>query len=49
MKQALRDIESMYKDIGEYDMHLYEFSELFRKTWVENSTFFVVTLLKKSR
>ena len=34
-EQTLRDVESMYKDIGGYDMKYVEFKEMCRKAWSE--------------
>ena len=34
-KQTIRDVESIYKDIGGYDMEYDEFKEICRKIWSE--------------
>ena len=35
-KQTLRDVQSMYLDIGEFDMIYDEFKEMCRVAWGEN-------------
>ena len=38
-KQTLRDVQSMYYDIGAYDMKYDEFKEMCRKAWDERSMY----------
>ena len=45
-KQTLSDVESMYKDIGGYDMRYDEFKELCRKAWSENYNYSCIDLTK---
>ena len=35
LKQTLRDVQSMYYDIGAYDMNYDEFKEMCHKAWDE--------------
>ena len=41
-KQTLRDVQSIYYDIGAYDMNYDEFKELCHKAWDENITIYVL-------
>ena len=38
-KQTLRDVQSMYYDIGAYDMKYDEFKEICHKSWSERSLY----------
>ena len=41
-KQTLRDVQSMYYDIGAYDMKYDEFKQMCHKAWSERLTIFVL-------
>ena len=42
LEQTLRDVESMYEDIGGYDMKYYEFKEMCRKAWSEKFNYLCI-------
>ena len=46
LKQTLRDVESMYKDIWCYDMKTPEFKEMCRKAWSEKLNYLCIDLTK---
>ena len=45
-KQTLRDVESIYKDIGGYDMKYDEFKEMFRRAWSEKINYLCFDMSK---
>ena len=45
-KQTLRDVQSMYYDIGAYDMKYDEFKEMCHKTWSEKFNYLCTDLTK---
>ena len=46
-KQTLRHVESMYKDVGGYDMIYNEFKEMCRKSWSEEIIYLCIDMSKK--
>ena len=45
-KQTLRDVESMYYDIGAYDMNYDEFKEMCHKAWNEKYNYLCIDITK---
>ena len=45
-KQTLRDVQSMYYDIGAYDMKYDEFKEMFHKAWDEKHNYLCIDMTK---
>ena len=45
-KQTFRDVESMYKDIGGYDMAYCEIKEMCRKAWSERFNYLRIDMTK---
>ena len=45
-KQTLRDVESMYYDIGAYDMEYDEFKEMCRVAWSERFNYLCIDMTK---
>ena len=45
-KQTLRDVQSMYYDIGAYDMKYDEFNEMFHKAWDEKYNYLCIDMTK---
>ena len=45
-KQTLRDVQSMYYDIGAYDMKYDEFKEMCHKAWSERYNYRCVNMAK---
>ena len=45
-KQTLRDVQSMYYDIGAYDMKYDEFKEMCRKAWDEKYNYICIDMTK---
>ena len=45
-KQTLRDVQSMYYDIGAYDMKYDEFKEMFHKAWDEKINYLCIDMSK---
>ena len=45
-KQTLRDVQSMYYDIGAYDMKYDEFKEMCHKTWDERYNYLCIDMTK---
>ena len=45
-KQTLRDVQSMYYDIGAYDMRFDEFKELCHKAWDERFNYLCIDMTK---
>ena len=45
-KQTLRDVPSMYYDIGAYDMKYYEFKEMCHKAWDEKYNYLCIDITK---
>ena len=45
-KQTLRDVQSMYYDIGAYDMNYDEFKEMCHKAWSERYNYLCVDMTK---
>ena len=45
-KQTLRDIQSMYYDIGAYDMNYDEFKEMCHKAWDEKFNYLCIDMTK---
>ena len=45
-KQTLRDVQSMYYDIGAYDMKYDEFKEMCHKAWDENYNYLCIDVTK---
>ena len=46
-KQTLRDVQSMYYDIGAYDMKYDEFKEMCHKVWDEKFIYLCIDMVKK--
>ena len=46
-KQTLRDVQSMYYDIGAYDMNYDEFKEMCHKAWDEKYNYLCIDIAKK--
>ena len=46
-KQTLRDVQSMYYDIGAYDMKDDEFKEMCHKAWSERFNYLCIDVTKK--
>ena len=46
-KQTLRDVQSMYYDIGAYDMKYDEFKEKCHKAWIERFNYLCIDMNKK--
>ena len=45
-KQTLRDVQSMYYDIGAYDMNYDEFKEMCHKAWEERYNYLCIDMTK---
>ena len=45
-KQTVRDVQSMYYDIGAFDMKYDEFKELCHKTWSEKFNYLCIDMTK---
>ena len=45
-KQTLRDVQSMYYEIGAYDMKYDEFKEMCHKTWSERFNYLCIHMAK---
>ena len=45
-KQTLRDVQSMYYDIGAYDMNYDEFKQMCHKTWNERFIYLCIDMAK---
>ena len=45
-KQTLRDVQSMYYDIGAFDMEYYEFKEMCHKAWSERFNYLCIDMTK---
>ena len=45
-KQTLRDVQSMYYDIGAYDMNYDEFKQMFHKAWDEKYNYLCIDMTK---
>ena len=45
-KQTLRDVQSMYFDIGAYDMNYDEFKQMCHKAWVERFNYLCIDMTK---
>ena len=45
-KQTLRDVQSMYYDIGAYDMNYNEFKEMCHKAWDERYNYLCIDMTK---
>ena len=45
-KQTFRDVQSMYYDIGAYDMKYDEFKEMCHKAWSENFNYLCIDMTK---
>ena len=45
-KQTLRDVQSLYYDIGEYDMKYDEFKEMCLKAWNEKYNYLCFDMTK---
>ena len=45
-KQTLRDVQSMYYDIGAYDMNYDEFKQMCHKTWDEKYNYLCIDITK---
>ena len=45
-KQTLREVQSMYFDIGAYDMKYDEFKEMCHKAWNERFNYLCIDLIK---
>ena len=45
-KQTLRDVQSMYYDIGAYDMKYDEFKEMCHKAWSERFNYLCIDVTK---
>ena len=45
-KQKLRDVKSMFKDVGGYDMKYNEFNEMCRKAWSEKFNYLCLDMSK---
>ena len=48
-KQTLRDVQSMYYDIGAYDMNYDEFKQMCHKTWDEKYNYLCIDMTKKMK
>ena len=48
-KQTLRDIQSMYYDIGAYDMKYDEFKEMCHKAWDERFNYLCIDMTKNKK
>ena len=48
-KQTLRDVESMYKDSGGYDVKYDEIKEMCLKFWVENFNYLCFDVTRNKR
>ena len=48
-KQTLRDVQSMYYDIGAYDMNYDEFKQMCHKAWDEKYNYLCIDITKKKR
>ena len=48
-KQTLRDVQSMYYDIGAHDMKYDEFKEMCHKAWSERYNYLCIDMTKKKR
>ena len=48
-KQTLRDVQSMYYDIGAYDMIYSEFKEMCHKTWIERFNYLYINMTKNRK
>ena len=46
-KKPLRDVQSMYYDIGAYDMNYDEFKQMCHKTWDERYNYLCIDMTKK--
>ena len=46
-KQTLRDVQSMYYDIGAYDMKYDELKEMCHKEWIEKFNYLCIDMTKK--
>ena len=46
-KQTLRDVQSMYYDIGAYDMNYDEFKQMCHKAWDERFNYLCIDMTKK--
>ena len=46
-KQTLRDVQSMYYEIGAYDMKYDEFKEMFHKAWSERFNYLCIDKTKR--
>ena len=47
-KQTLRDVQSMYYDIGAYDMKYDEYKEMCHKVWDEKFNYLCIDMIKKN-
>ena len=45
-KQTIRDVQSMYYDIGTYEMKYDEFREMSHKSWSERFNYFRIDMTK---
>ena len=45
-KQSLRDVESMYKDLGGYDIAYYLFKDMCHETWSERFNYLCIEVIK---
>ena len=45
-KQTLRDVQSMYYDVGDYDMKYDEFKEMCHKAWSERFNYLCIDVTK---
>ena len=45
-KQTLRDVQSMYYDIGAYDMKYDEFKEMCHEAWSERFNYLCIDMVK---
>ena len=45
-KQTLRDVQSMYYDVGAYDMKYNEFKEMCHKAWDEKNNYLCIDMTK---
>ena len=45
-RQTIRDVESMYKDIGGYDKSCYEFKDMCREAWSERFNYLCIFMSK---
>ena len=48
-RQTLRDVQSMYYDIGAYDMKYDEFKEMCQKTWSEKFNYLCIDMSKNKK